>query len=211
MAKINYGIFSNPRGSIANVTFSSWKTINYAKKKIEKNTSNSELQVIQRTKFALTLSVLKPITELLRVGWKLYAKKRTAFNAAMSHALKYAISGTGSEMVIDHSKIKVASGTLTGAENGVVAIEDSNIVIYWYDNSGINSAKPTDKSLIAVMNTDNGEAITLTAGAERATGTQTLALPANWSGDCAATYLAFISDDGKEVSDSVYLGQINID
>ncbi|MDR0422036.1 MAG: DUF6266 family protein [Proteiniphilum sp.] len=37
------------------------------------NNPRTEGQVSQRTKFAITLSFLKPVTGFLRTGWKLYA------------------------------------------------------------------------------------------------------------------------------------------
>ena len=78
------------------------------------------------------------------------------------------------------------------------------------DNSGIGSAKATDKTLIAVLNADKGEAVTVSAGEARATGTQTLAVPTDWLGEDVQVYLGFISEDSKEVANSVYLGSVTI-
>jgi hypothetical protein len=72
------------------------------------------------------------------------------------------------------------------------------------------SAKQTDKALIAIVNSTKGEAVTDTAGAERTEGTQTVTLPADWFGDTVEVYLGFISEDGNEVANSVYLGSIEV-
>jgi len=50
-------------------------------------------QVGQRSKFALALGILKPMTGFIRVGYKRFATKQTAFNAAMSYILNNAITG----------------------------------------------------------------------------------------------------------------------
>jgi hypothetical protein len=59
-----------------------------------------------------------------------------------------------------------------------------------------------------VLNLDKGEAVTNTAGAERAAETQTVVMPADWLGDTVQTYLGFISEDSKEVANSVYMGSV---
>jgi len=97
---------------------------------------------------------------------------------------------------------------LTPAANGAAAIGGGNITISWDDNSSIGSAKPTDKALIAIVNPEKAEAITDTAGAERTAGTHTVTVPTNWNGDDVEVYLGFISEEGKEVANSVYLGTI---
>ena len=78
-------------------------------------------QVNQRTKFALVLAILKPITGFLRVGYKKYAIKQTAFNAAMSYILNNAVTGSSSaDYSVDLAKVLVSRGNLTGAANAKV-------------------------------------------------------------------------------------------
>jgi hypothetical protein len=45
-----------------------------------------------------------------------------------------------------------------------------------------------------------------TAGAERTAEMQSLVMPADWVGEEVRVYLGFISEDGKEISNSCYLG-----
>ncbi len=211
MGTIKQGILGGFSGKVGTVVGGSWKGISYMRS-LPQNVKNprTERQMNQRTKFALTLSVLKPMTALLRTGWKLFAHKQTPFNAAMSYTLANAITGAYPDYEIDSSKVLVSRGALTSATNASAKPENGNIVFSWDDNSGVNSAKQTDKTLIAVLNPTKGEAITDTAGAERSQGTQTLALPADWTGDDLHTYLGFISEDGKEIANSVYLGTVSL-
>ena len=53
------------------------------------NTINKiiDLDKTGRSKFALALNICKPLTGFLRVGYKNYTAKQTAFNAAMSHMI----------------------------------------------------------------------------------------------------------------------------
>ena len=211
MGTIKKGILGGFSGKVGTVVGASWKGIAYMRSLPQKVKNPRTLgQRMQRSKFSLALALLQPITAFLRTGWKLYAHKQSPFNAAMSYALANAITGTYPDYGIDTSKVLVSRGALTPAANGSAAVASGNIVLSWDNNSGINSAKATDKALIAVLNLEKGEAITNAAGAERTTGTQTVVLPADWSGDSVEVYLGFISDDGKEVANSVYLGSITI-
>ena len=209
MGTIKKGILGGFSGKVGTVVGGSWKGISYMRSLPQKvKNPRTEGQVSQRTKFALTLGYLKPMTALLRTGWKLYANKQSPFNAAMSYALANAVSGAYPDYEIDPSKVLVSRGALAPASNAAANDIGGSIEFVWDDNSGISSAKQTDKALIVVVNPVKGEAVTDSAGEERTTGTQTLAIPADWAGDEVQAYLGFVSEDGKEIANSVYLGAI---
>ena len=211
MGTIKKGILGGFSGKVGTVVGGSWKGIAYMRSLPQKvKNPRTDGQMSQRSKFALALGILKPMTPFLRTGWKLYAHKQTPMNAAMSYTLANAISGAYPDYEIDPSKVLVSRGSLATAANAATTAAGGSIEFSWDDNSGVGSAKQTDKALIAVLNTAKGEAITDTAGAERTTGTQTVTLPADWFGDTVEVYLGFISEDGKEVANSVYLGSVAI-
>jgi hypothetical protein len=212
MGTIRKGILGGFSGKVGTVVGASWRGISYIRSLPQKvRNPRSDGQRSQRTKFSLAVSLLKPMNALLRVGWKLYAHRQSPFNAATSYTLANAITGDYPNYEIDVSKVLISRGSLTPAANGKATAEDGNLVLSWNDNSGIGSAKPTDKALIAVINPIKDETITNAAGEERAAGTQTLVLPDDWSGDNVDVYLGFVSEDGKEVANSAYLGSIAID
>jgi hypothetical protein len=211
MGTIKKGILGGFSGKVGTVVGGSWKGIAYMRSLPQKvKNPRTDGQMSQRTKFALALGILKPMTAFLRTGWKLYAHKQTPMNAAMSYTLANAISGAYPDYEIDASKVLVSRGSLATAANASAAAAGGSIEFSWDDNSGVGSAKQTDKALIAIVNSAKGEAVTDTAGAERTAGTQTVALPADWFGDTVEVYLGFISEDGKEIANSVYLGSIEV-
>jgi hypothetical protein len=150
------------------------------------------------------------MTAFLRTGWKLHAHRQSPFNAAMSYTITNAVIGDYPDYEIDPNKVLVSRGALTTATSTFVNYNNGEVEFQWEDNSGKGSAKPTDKALIAIINLAKGEAVTDIAGAERPDCAQKLAVPAEWSGDEVHAYMGFISEDGKEVSNSVYLGNIAI-
>jgi hypothetical protein len=212
MGTIKQGILGGFSGKVGTVIGGSWKGIAYMRSQAQ-SVSNPQTtgQVNQRTKFTLALEFLKPITEAIRVGFKLYAQKQTAFNAAMSYTLANAISGTSSDdYALDYANALISRGSLNGADNGTAASSSGNIVVSWNDNSGVSSALATDVAIIAILNPTKGEAVTDTTAAVRSTTTETIGLPADWVGDNVEAYLGFVSADGKSVANSVYLGSVTI-
>ncbi len=211
MGTIKKGILGGFSGKVGTVVGSSWKGIAYMRS-LPQNMKNprTEGQVSQRTKFSIALSFLKPMTAFLRIGWKLYSNKQSPFNAAMSYTLANAIVGNYPDYEIDPSKVLVSRGALTPATNATATDGGGNIAFTWYDNSGTGSAKETDKTLIAIVNLAKAEVITDIARTQRADTAQTAIVPADWSGDTVETYLGFMSEDGKEIANSIYLGSITI-
>ncbi len=212
MGTIKQGILGGFSGKVGTVIGGSWKGIAYMRSQAQ-SVSNPQTtgQVNQRTKFTLALEFLKPITEAIRVGFKLYAQKQTAFNAAMSYTLANAISGTSSDdYALDYANALISRGSLNGAENGAAASSSGNIVVSWDDNSGVSSALATDVAIIAILNPTKGEAVTDTTAAVRSAATETIGLPADWVGNEVEAYLGFVSADGKSVANSVYLGAVTV-
>lgn len=211
MGKINQGILGGFLGKVGTVIGSSWKGSAVMRSRaLSIKNPRTEKQMAQRTKFAMAVSFLKPMRHLLRVGFKLYEQGQTAFNAAMSYTLYHAISGTYPDYSIDPSKVLVSRGNLSTVANAIATATESNIEFRWTDNSGIGSAKQTDLALIAIINPAKTEAITYVDGAERMMGSQIVSLSSHWAGDVVYTYLGFVSEDGTEVSNSIYLGQITV-
>jgi hypothetical protein len=116
MGTIKKGILGGFSGKVGTVVGASWKGISYMRSLPQHvKTPRTEGQISQRSKFALTLNFLKPITGFLRTGWKLYAHRQSPFNAAMSYALANAINRTYPNYAIDPSKVLVSRGSLAPA------------------------------------------------------------------------------------------------
>lgn len=208
MGTIKKGILGRFSGKVGTVVGGSWKGIAYMRS-LAQSVSNprTEGQVSQRTKFALSLAFLKPMTAYLRVGYKTHAIRQTAFNAAMSYTLANAISGEFPDYDLDFASALVSRRNLMPASNGNAAASLGKVTFSWDDNSGVGSALATDLSMPLVFNKDKGEAVFNTLGATRAEGSAKVNIPSDWAGDSIELYLGFVSADGKSVANSVYLGQ----
>lgn len=211
MGTIKQGILGGFSGKVGTVIGGSWKGISYMRSQAQSvKNPRTDGQLSQRSKFALALDFLKPLTDIVRTGFKLYTNKQTAFNAAMSYTLANAISGDYPDYELNFASALISRGALTSATNGAATSANGSVTVTWGDNTGVGTAKATDKVLIAVLNADKGEAVTVSAGEARSTTTQTVAVPADWMGEEVQVYLGFISADAKEVANSVYLGSVTI-
>lgn len=209
MGKIRKGILGGFSGKVGTVVGANWKGIAYMRSlPIKVKNPKTLAQRSQRNKFALTLSFLKPMTGLIRIGWKLYAQKQSPFNAAMSYTIANAITGAYPNYSIDPGAVLISRGSLAGAFNANATSTMGSIQFTWTDNSGATTAKTTDKALLAVLNPTKNEAVFDTENATRTTAAMTLNLPADWQGNTVEVYIGFVSEDGKEVANSVYLGVV---
>ena len=209
MGTIKQGILGGFSGKVGTVVGGNWKGIDYMRSKASKvSNPNSKAQKDQRSKFSLILSFLQPITEFVKVGFKDYAIKMTAFNSAMSYNVKNAITGVYPDYSIDFSQALVSRGSLAGALNPEAASAAAGEVTFtWDDNSAETNANVDDLTMVLVLNQDKKEAVFTTEGSTRSAGTQVLTVPDSYSGDTGECFIAFISVDGS-VANSKFVGSI---
>jgi hypothetical protein len=190
----------------------SWKGIDYMRI-MPASVANprTQGQVDQRSKFSTVLRFLQPITDFLRVGFKLYAKKMTQFNNAMSFNLLNAITGVYPNHTIDYPNALVSRGNLTGALNpAAISTSPGSIDFSWDNNSGSGNAQGTDKSLLVIYNPAKDQSVYETEGASRNTTSDSLTVPSDYSGDIVEAFIGFISEDGRSVANSIYIGSVTI-
>lgn len=208
MGKISQGILGGLSGKVGNIVGGNWKGIDYIRIKPSSVANpRTEGQVTQRNKFTVTLEFLQANKEFVKVGYKNYANKKTAFNAAMSYVLNNAVVGTFPTFNVDYSYALLSRGTLSGILNPTVDFATPGQVSFtWGDNSAEGNANTTDKAMLLVYNPDKKESIYILDGADRIAGGQTLTIPSTYSGDTIHMFMAFVSLDGYQLSNSVYLG-----
>ncbi|WP_271856408.1 DUF6266 family protein [Patiriisocius marinus] len=208
MGKISQGILGGLSGKVGNVIGGSWKGIDYIRIKPSSVANpRTEGQVNQRNKFTVTLEYLQPNKEFLKVGYKSFATKKTEFNAAMSYVLNNAVGGTAPNFTVDYSNALLSRGSLSGALNATTDLATAGQVSFaWDDNSTEGNANTTDKAMVLVYNPSKKESMYILDGAIRTAGSQTVIVPGTYAGDTVELFIAFVSADGTQVSNSLYLG-----
>ncbi len=210
MGKISQGILGGFSGKVGNVIGGNWKGIDYMRvRPASVSNPQTEGQVDQRSKFSTVLGFLQPLRGFLKIGFRGYAIKMTEFNSAMSYNVKNAVIGVYPDYVIDFESALISRGGLTGALNPTVnSPAVGQVQFNWVDNSIDGNARPTDRAMVLVYNPARNEAVYVTDGSARSIGNHTLTVPDQYSGDTVYTFIAFISEDRKEVSNSKYVGEL---
>jgi len=210
MSTIKQGILGGFSGKVGTVIGATWKGISYMRG-IAASVTNprTPAQLNQRAKFATALRFIQPLTPFLRVGFKNYAVGMTAFNAAMSYNLQNAVTGIYPTYEIDYSKALITRGNLPGALNpAVTASSTGKIHFTWEDNSSDTNAMSTDKVLLVVYNPIRNQAITIVAGNTRVSGSQTVTVPASFTGDEVQCFIAFQDANQFELSNSQFTSSL---
>ena len=208
MGKIAQGILGGLSGKVGNIVGGSWKGIDYIRIKPSSVANpRTEGQVNQRNKFTITLEYLQATKDFIKIGYKSFATKKTEFNAAMSYVLNNAVGGIAPNFTIDYSLALLSRGPLSGVLNGTTDLATAGQVSFnWDDNSAEGNANVTDKAMVLVYNPNKKESISILDGANRTVGSQVVTIPNTYAGDTVELFMAFVSADGTQVSNSVYLG-----
>lgn len=206
MGTIKQGICGDFTGKVGNVVGYRSHGKNYIRTRPgQMRNPRTEAQQRQRRKFAAAFGFLRSMSPFIRLGYALYGKDKTPFNAAMSYVMKKAVRETDDEVYIDFRRILVATGTLMPVFEASATVEDRKIVFTWADNSGTGNAEATDTVMLLAYNTASGEAWYLTEAARRADGRGELPIPPTWRNQRLAVYLCLRNEAEGMVSNSLCL------
>jgi len=205
MGTIKKGILSGFNGTVGTVIGGSWKGIEYMRSRPAKRSTNfSQAQLEQQAKFATVINFLNTMVGLVRITYRDFAVKMTAFNSAMSYHIRFAITGTYPDYSIDYSLAQISKGDLPNA-----TVNGNNINFTWTGNSGVGRALPSDQAILVVYCAARNQTIYTTNGGTRSAGAGSLNV-ANLAGETVETYIGFISEDGSEVATSIYTEQFTV-
>lgn len=190
---------------------SSWKGVDYIRSlPTTVRNPRTPKQVTQRSKFSVVIQFVRSILPVVQQGFKNEAGSgSSAYNEAVSHNLRHATKGEFPDIEIDFPKVMISKGNLVGANGVVSGCTDGMINIGWNDDERHN-AKIDDRTVIVAYNPERQEALyDLDAGSRR-DGMAVVIAPDTWIGEEVETYLAFISEDLKLTSDSIYAGRVEV-
>lgn len=139
-----------------------------------------------------------------------YGDKGSGYNRATKAIMNRALVGTYPNIQLNYANVLVAQGKIPAAENATaVADNNANIQFSFTDNSNTGTAAATDKVvLVAYAEALNQIVFSLHAGLRK---DATAMLHANvFKGYTVQTWIAFLSNDETNASDSVYTGSISL-
>ena len=213
MARVIGGANGTVSGKIGNIIYYSSNGGDYARSlpKKRRNIPPTPKQVMQRARFAAVQKWLKPIIPLIRVGFRDYAPRQTAHNSAMSYNLQHSMIEGGDGFEVNPETFTFSTGLLPGVEQASLVQEGDRVHFHWQINNEIPSDNQLDRTLLLLYRPGAEISNFLLYGNERWQLTDSLSIKEFESGDICHGYIAFISVEDQQVSNSVYLGVLEVE
>jgi len=211
MGIISKGILGGFSGTVGNVVGGNWKGIDYMRSQSSKRTTaNTPAQLSQQAKFAVAIKFVRSMSGLLMISFRNNAIQMTGINNALSYTLKNAITGVYPAYSIDYSTALVTRGDLPNVVSPTAVASAASIVTFnWTDNTGLGKAKATDKAMLVVYCPSLNQSVYTTGSAARSAGTDAITA-SHFKGLAVETFIGFISDDGKDITNSIYTGSVTV-
>lgn len=164
-------------------------------------------QLNVRAKFGLITSFLGMISPLIKIGFDEEREaKESAFSAAVSYNYRYGITGTAPAYVIDYPEILFSKGPVENPISVTMATTlDAQLDLSWTAYAGVK-AQPDDMVTFVVYNPSKQLFVVMKDAAERSALSYDLVLPGEFSEDNVHVYLLMMSANGKQVSNTRYVG-----
>lgn len=177
---------------------------------ISKSRKPSLLQRQQRAKFSQMNKFLGPIIPFLNETKKTVDIDLTGYNKAFSYNVKNAMGGTYPDLIINYSMVLLSRGDLPNIKSVQAESHSTGQITFnWTDNSGTGLARSDDKAFLAIYCPEINQWICELNLTERSAGSHLFNVTP-FSGRTVHIYAGFLSVDGKEVSDSLYVGSTQV-
>lgn len=209
MATIHQGILGGFTGKVGNIVGYRFKNRYFIRQMPAKALKLPTIkQLSQRTRFGLSFAFLSQLRQLLKPLPGKGKRQTSAFNSCLSKVLRKAIVGTYPNYAIDYTAVKLTAGSLYPGCRHFVNADNTRLSFSWCP--GTHNCRFEGRAVVLAYNPEKERWIYTMAAAGDLHRQATLDLPCNFQGDRIETYLYFISADGKAVSNSVYLGPVQI-
>jgi hypothetical protein len=158
-----------------------------------------------QAKLLKATTLVKALKPLLFITYRFTCEKVSYYRCAMKHVLNW-ISGNPPNLVIDYSKILVASGNRFNTERAAAKPIGDTILFKW-ERDLIPADYATDKAILVAYCEALNKCIFTTMGPPRSACKAKLEVTA-FRGQAVHTWLSFITTDGRQVADSIYTGRL---
>jgi hypothetical protein len=212
MARYKKGINGPFSGKVGRVVGASWRGVDYLKGKHRKPTKPAtEAQLRQRGILTLVNSWVKPIKDIIWIGFQVFKGAKTPVNGAVSLIMREAVMVDTAEPGIDFPRVILSRGELLISwVLEVLALPDAVLQVKW-GNAAVSALnRDEDRANFIVYNPVKEKFVTFQGAALRADQEMQLQLPVDFLGDEIHCYMFYVNEDGDAVSTSQYLGLVRV-
>jgi len=208
MATIKKGIMGPFSGTIANIVgYERLGTACMRKKADLSGRVFSEKQLAHQQRVRLANSFINPSKNFINIGFSLSTKGgQTAHNVAISQVMHNGVKGASPNLELDFENLLVADGDLEKARNPRVDLTGNALKFTWdYDNM-LEFSNGMDQVMLLAYSPETGRSFHVLGGARRSKGMETLEVYPELEQESYETFIAFITEDRKQISRSSYTG-----
>lgn len=209
MGKYIQGANGAFKGKVGSMIGSKWRSVNYIKGLPSPSSKPAtQAQLEQRAKFALAISFMRPIKDVVNLG--MADRKQTklsGYNLALSRLLNQAVVGTYPSFSIDYSKVEISQGGLNQLNSAVMAIDAGVVKITW--KSVLNKFNSfADDEVIVLLYNASKSMFMVYDELSRAGESCLPEMDETFSGDELHGWIFAHDRDVKSISPTNYLGQL---
>lgn len=175
-------------------------------RKSNKPPTTAQLEI--QHKLGMLSSFLNAIENLVKPGFKQYAKRKDPVNVASSFNYDHAFSSDETGLKLNYPKLVYSRGYILGPESPGLLALPNQIEINWLPQPQSTYCQYTDMATVMVYNPVKNDFVTMAAATDRYAQGYLLDIPSNFAGDNVHCYISFASKDGKLQGNSMYLGEL---
>ncbi|AOM80183.1 GNAT family N-acetyltransferase [Pedobacter steynii] len=213
MGKLINGIFGGFHGRIGNLVGYTLKGKHIIRKIGISTKPLTPARKANCQKMKVVNEILSPSLPVIRAGFRLAiaGTDKNEYNEAVSYNKLNALQGEYPNISLDYTKVLVSMGDLPVAVNPVIS-QDANgheIEFSWEVPADLSYQYDNDRAMLMIYFPALKVSCYHLIGSKRAEGKDSIRIDAAHAGERMEAYIAFIKDDGKQVSNSVYAGSLN--
>jgi hypothetical protein len=211
MARYKNGINGPVSGKIGNVVGATCRGVAYLRGMPESNAAPTQKQINQRLKFALVMGWLKPLLNIINIGYQILFGDKTAMNRAVSYHLKEAVTGDSPDYGIDFKKAVFSRGELLVSWIlEVLCLVNAVLNIKWDNLPASAFSNDNDRASFIIYNPEKEVFVTFENAALRVDKEVVLQLPDEFANNSVHVWMHYVNVKGDAVSTTVYLGELTL-
>ncbi|WP_342332668.1 DUF6266 family protein [Pedobacter sp. FW305-3-2-15-E-R2A2] len=210
MAILSKSAFGCPNGKIGNMVYYMLKGQPVCRL-IGEQGEPSIKQLANYQAMKVTMVLIKQMKEFITNSFELEARGtvKNAHNLAVSYNKKQALQGEYPNISVDYSKVVLSYGQLPGARDFSISKTETGLILNWNPESYANGHDGDDILMIQLYYPLIKKGRSLLNASRRDSGQVFIPIEESMIQQPIEVYACFKSADGKQISNSIYLGNIN--
>jgi hypothetical protein len=210
MAILSNSAFGHPNGKIGGMVYYMLKGQAVCRM-IGEQGKPSIKQLANYQAMQVTMSLVKPMKEFIRNSFELESRGtvKNAHNLAVSYNKKQALQGEYPNISVDYSKVVLSYGELSGARDFSISKTETGLIVNWNPESHAGGHDGDDILMIQLCYPLRKRGQSLLNASRRDSGQVFIPVSVLHIHEPIEAYACFKSADGKQISNSIYLGNIN--